>query len=147
MWIICKCCLYAGPSKQAEYDDDSEWAYEVEQTDYQDFGKEEHLNVVSDNGVHSPKITYKGDPTVLSHVVVGDSHITRVGLTNVLDYQGYPEGIQGLVLVSTNGGMHRFSLTAKEFARQFHGRYTNAFADKDHTVHIAICMGYNEVHA
>ena len=137
---------YAGSSTQADYDDDhDEWIYEVEQETFRDFGPEEHLEIVSDNGVHSAKFTFKGAPKVLSHVVIGDSHITRVGYTNILDSQGYTEGIQGLVLISTNGGMHRFSQTAKEFARKLHGKYTDAFADRAHTVHIAICMGYNEV--
>ena len=112
--------VYAGSSKHAdEYNDADEWCYEAEQEAemYRDFGPAEHLEVVSDNGVHSAKFTYKGAPKVLSHVVVGDSHINRVGDTNILESRGCTEGIQGLVLVSTSGGMHRFSQTAKEFAR------------------------------
>ena len=92
----------------------------------------------------SARISFRGNPGKVTHLVIGDSNIKRIGELNLYDYDLYEEAVAGLVLVHDPGGMGRFSGLVKQITRLLHNMYTDSFEDASNTVQIAICFGYND---
>ena len=112
---------------------------------------EELIEPVEHHDVSGPtasaRLTFRGNPGKVTHIVLGDSNVDRLGNINILTYEKYEEAVSGLVLVHVPGGMGRFAALAKPITRLLHSLYTDSFEDADVRIQIAVCMGYNDPEA
>ena len=92
----------------------------------------------------SARLTFRGNPGKVTHIVLGDSNIDRLGSINILKYEQYEEAVSGLVLVHVPGGMGRFAALVKPITRLLHRLYGDSFEDVENRIQIAVCMGYND---
>ena len=96
------------------------------------------------DAVHS-QITYYGRPDRATHVVIGDSHISRIAAMNMMRYQGFDVAAKGLVLLCASGGMLKMRAVMKQFIRGLYHELQSSFDDNKNTVRIMLALGYNDV--
>ena len=96
------------------------------------------------DAVHS-QVTYYGRPDRASHVVIGDSHISRAAAMNMMKYHGYDAAAEGLVMICCSGGMLKMRAVMKQFIRGLYHELQSSFDDDHCTVRIMLALGYNDV--
>ena len=99
----------------------------------------------SENDAVHTQVTFYGRPDRAKHIVIGDSHITRIATMPMNRYQEYNLATKGLVLINMGGGMIRLRAIAKQFVRGLYHELQASFDDETNTVRIMLALGYNDV--
>ena len=102
-------------------------------------------NYNSENSVAHVQVTFYGNPERVTHIVIGDSHISRVAAMNMLRYQGYEEATRGLVLINIGGRMMKLRSVARQFIRGLYFEMQESFDTVGNKIRISIALGYNDV--